>query len=212
MDLHTILKDWIVPIATASAATIGSFVALVGLSSWRRQLHGQSDHELARRILVALFKMRDAIQDVRNPALFSSEMPDPPAEKRETMSAEQIRFFGTSQAYERRWEKVGRLQTELYADIVEAEALWGAESKGLLDAIYGLNTELRQNVVDYLTLQNPEVDERRKNVISNVRKHKRDILYSGPGMDSDNDQFAEDYEAAIRRVESYLMPKLGRKK
>lgn len=107
----------------SSAAITGAVVAVKGLGTWQRQLKGQSEYELSRRILVSVFKYRDAINGVRNPVMWAYEMPSPPEEEAVKMSREQIRFYGTSKAYQARWDKVQTEKASLYADLLEAEAI-----------------------------------------------------------------------------------------
>src|SRR5260221_5644218 len=99
MEALSTVKDLMVLIA----AVIGSYVALMGLSTWKRQLKGHTDHELARRILVSLYKYRDAINGVRHPMMTNNEFSDPPESERQTMNSAQIRFYGLSRAYQNRW-------------------------------------------------------------------------------------------------------------
>ena len=101
-EIVTLLKDLVL----SGAAITGAVVAVKGLGTWQHQLKGQSEYELSRRILVSVFKYRDAINGVRHPAMWAYEMPSPPEEEATKMSREQIRFYGTSKAYQARWDKV----------------------------------------------------------------------------------------------------------
>jgi hypothetical protein len=60
-------------VATAGAAIVAAVVAVLGLRAWRRQLRGQTQYELARRLLRAVYRVRDEIQGVRNPVIMASE-------------------------------------------------------------------------------------------------------------------------------------------
>ena len=60
----------------AGAAVVGAYTAVKGVNTWRRQLTWQSDNELSRRILILLFRHRDAIASVRHPAVFQAEVTD----------------------------------------------------------------------------------------------------------------------------------------
>lgn len=51
-EIVTSLKD----LVFTGAAITGAVVAVKGLGTWQRQLKGQSEYELSRRILVTLFK------------------------------------------------------------------------------------------------------------------------------------------------------------
>ncbi len=65
-----LIKD-IVLICTVIVA---AYVGLKGLSTWRSQVHGQTEYDLAKRILRATYKAREAIHGVRNPFLQCSSM------------------------------------------------------------------------------------------------------------------------------------------
>jgi len=120
-ELVTLAKDLIL----SGAAIAGAVVAVKGLGTWKRQLRGQSEYELSRRILVTLFKYRDAIAGVRHPAMWAYEMPIPSEDESKNKSREHVKFYGTSKAYQARWDKVQTERTSLYADLLEAEAIWG---------------------------------------------------------------------------------------
>jgi len=51
-ELVVLVKNLIL----SGAAITGAVVAIKGLSTWQRQLEGQSEYDLSRRILVSLCK------------------------------------------------------------------------------------------------------------------------------------------------------------
>jgi len=203
-QMLNILKDFIL----SGSALVGAYVAVKGLNTWQRQLKGQVDHELARRLLVTLFKYRDALSGVRHPALFAYEMPTPPQNEGRHYSQEEIRYYGTSKAYQTRWDKVQAERTKLYADLLEAEALWGEELKKLFSKLYGLEHELFITVRQYLDLMNPETPTATKDAVEKIRRNKRDILYDD--LSEEPDEFKKDIKNAMEQIESYLKPKLMR--
>jgi hypothetical protein len=206
MEVFTVIKDLIV----AGAAITAAIVAVKGLDTWRRQLKGHSEYELSRRILVTLFKYRDAVNDVRHPAMWNYEIPKPSDEVKESMDAGQIRFYGTSKAYQARWEKVQDERTSLYADLLEAEAIWGDDLNNHFKDVFGLQHELFTNIRLYLELINPEVPEHSKEAIRKVDENKRDIMYDNLGEEPD--EFKSDLITAIKKIEVYLKPKLNQEK
>ena len=203
MEILSIIKE----IVITGAAITGSIVAVKGLSTWQRQLKGQSEYDLSRRILVSLFKYRDAINGVRNPAMWADEMPIPPEEKTKAMNSDQISFYGTSNAYQARWDKVQEERTSLYADLLEAEAIWGTELNDLFKVVFDLQHELFTQIRHYLILINPDLPEARKNAIEKIDKNKRDIMYDELGEKPD--EYKSNLIDAIKVIESYLKPKLS---
>ena len=206
IEVITLLKDVIL----AGAGITGAVVALKGLDTWKRQLKGQSEYELSRRILVTLFKYRDAINGVRHPAMWPHEMPTPLEDEAKTMSPDQIRFYGTSKAYQARWDKVQKERTALYADLLEAEAIWGNELKNLFKKVFDLEQELFTCIRHYIELINPDADEDSKEAIRKIDEKKRDIMYDD--LSEEPDEYKQDLISAIEDIEKYLKPKLGHRK
>lgn len=140
-------------------AILGAIFAFWGLGTWRRQLKGQSEYELSRRILVTLFRYRDAVDSARHPVMWAYELPIPPENELKSMSQEQVRFYGRSKAYQNRWEKVQNQRNALYADLLEAEAVWGSDLNELFNKVFKLEHELFMAIRNHLDLMNPEVSE-----------------------------------------------------
>jgi hypothetical protein len=201
-ELASFLKDLVL----SGAAITGAIVAVKGLGTWRRQLKGQSEYELSRRILVTLFKYRDAINGVRYPAVWAYEMPSPPEEEAEKMSPEHNRFYGTSRAYQARWDKVQTERISLYADLLEAEAIWGVELKDLFKKVFDLEHELLTRIRHYIELINPDTDEASKEAIRRIDEKARDIMYDN--MSDEPDEYKQELVSAIESIEKYLKPKL----
>ena len=187
----------------------GAVVAVKGLGTWQRQLKGQSEYDLSRRLLVALFKIRDAINGVRNPMMLGHEIPIPSKDEAKKMSHDQISFFGTSKAYQSRWDKVQKERTNLYADLLEAEALWGLDLKNLFRTIYELEHELFTYIRLYLRVINPDDSERSRQAYEKILGNKRDIMYDDLG--DEDDDYKKEFREGVEKIEEYLKPKLSSK-
>ena len=193
-------------IVLAVAAAIGAYVAFKGLGTWQRQLKGQFEYELSRRILVSLFKYRDAINGVRNPVMWGGEMPVPPSEERGKMDYEQIKFYGLSKTYQARWDKVTEQRSALHADLLEAEATWGKELNPKFENIFKLENELVRAVSQHLRISNPATSDQLRESISRSISNRRDILYD-ESYESPDD-YKKDFLNAVSEVETYLKTKL----
>jgi len=205
-EIVSLLKDLVL----SGAAITGAVVAVKGLSTWQHQLKGQSEYELSRRILVTVFKYRDAINGVRHPAMFAYEMPSPPEDAAAKMNPEEIRFYGTSKAYKERWSKVQAERKSLYADILETEAIWGSELKVLFKNVFVLEHELFTRISHYIELINPDAAEASKEAIRSIDKKARDIMYDN--LSDEPDEYKKDLFSAIEQIEKYLKPKLSHEK
>lgn len=188
---------------TGAAAVAAAIAAFMGLDSWRHQATFQQDRDLARRVLIATFVLRDRVSDVRNPFMFEGErVPD-----RTEGGAKEISYEeGTRLAYSRRWSKVIDAIREVQTLTLEADAVWGDELRRLLTDVHKLNREL-YNVVSLYLDSISEKDEELKKEFRTILKSKRDILYDKGVID---DVFNSDYSQSLGRVESYLRGKMGR--
>ncbi len=203
IEATTLFKNLIL----SGAAITGAVVAVKGLSTWNRQLKGQHEYELSRRILVSLFKFRDVIFAVRRPPIWQHEMESPPDE--EKRSEEYIRHYGLSKAYQARWKKVLSEKTVLYTDLLEAEAIWGSELRNPFKKIFDLERELYSCVLRYLELLHPDTTKELKEELQKIHHDKRNILYDN--LSEEPDEYVKEFIAAVEEVELYLKPKLKQK-
>jgi len=193
----TLAKDTITIIATLTATTI----AIMGLRTWRKQLRGKTEYELARRLLRSVYKVRDAIHIARNPfasageiarALEEAEVDTKgldPTGSQYTASREQA-------VYRRRWQTIQEAFTELDVDALEAEVIWGHDIAERLKLLRQLASTLYTNIQSYLrNLRNPP--HRRR--IEDLQKVNR-VIYGG----GEEDTFAADLLRAVEGVEDYL--------
>lgn len=85
MAIWEVAKDLIL----STAAITGAYVAVSALGAWKEQLKGKTDYDLSRRILITIFKCRDAIEVLRHPIMSGNEMPMPSEEEARKMDFDQ---------------------------------------------------------------------------------------------------------------------------
>lgn len=86
-------------IVLAVSAATGAVVAIVGLRTWRRELRGRTDFDLARRVMLAVYELRNEFRHVRN--------------------------VFTPDSFDTGYEQLNRKASQLDAALLEAEVLWG---------------------------------------------------------------------------------------
>jgi hypothetical protein len=192
---------------TGCAALVGAVVAVIGLNAWHRQLKGKTDYELARRLLKAAYKVRDAIRSVRNPAIFEGEARaaqkeveiDEPALKQNPNAA---RAFSV---YQFRWKRLAEAMAELDAESFEAEISWGEGIKVKIREVRKLVHELRLAI-------NSHIDAAAgmgRQPIASTESH-RATLYDTCDLENP-DVFTCRVQAAVSAIEDSLRPHLGSK-
>jgi hypothetical protein len=187
--------NMIAGIVTA-AATLGLFVlGIFGLTGWRSQSNWRESHDLAKRLLHSVYKVRDIVHVARNPFISPGEADDPTGDDWER------------NAYSKRWSRVTAAQVKLDAAMTEADVLWGKETP--LDEA---ETELRQQIGKlFLAI---------KHFLNNDGPNEglfteadRAILYSTSVYNGGTlDAYDTELDRIIGEYEVYLEQYLGRKK
>lgn len=194
------LKDLVI----LGTAITGAVVAVKGLGTWKRQINGQSNYTLSKNLLVSLFKYRDAIEMVRNPFMSSQEMPLPPLDERNEMNSDAIRFYGLFKAYEKRWEKVAGLHSEIYASLIEAEALWGDELSAMWKDLRKKENELLIQLQNYIQICNPRTPTHEKERLQASQEKMHNTLYEG----GKSDLFKSQFETDLSKMTGYIKEKI----
>jgi hypothetical protein len=175
----------------AVATVAGVVIASLGLRTWRAQLEGTAHFDLARRLLLTVYELRDAIDNVRHPFLSSGEAagghPDTPWQ---------------IAAYENRWAGVRAAMVQLQAATREADVLWqkpvgpivehlATQVGDLFDAVSAL-ADIERGVSDAVPLT----------------KEQRAVLYSrGP-----EDGYKTKLQGTVKEFERYVAPHLPQRR
>ncbi len=203
MEYFTIAKDTL----TIIFAVIGSIVAIKGLSTWRRQLKGNYEYELAKRILKALYRSRDVIAQVRSPFIWARESVEA-IEKLSKNAEQDLKDFWKSDnhigyVYEARWTKYSKVSTELQSNFYEAEVIWGKTFKDVTvkynqhisNLSFAINEHLRslQSKASRINRSAEEIEEEEKNwrIVSPI---------------SNEDPYKHRLEEIITEFETFLKP------
>jgi hypothetical protein len=189
----------------AIAAAGGAIAAIRGLNAWKSQSVWAADNDLARRILITLYRYRDSLFSIRHPAMYDSEMKvdDMDSEK---MTPDQKRQQGVILAYVRRWERHQPVENELDALLQEANAVWGGELSSKVAILKSLQNELFRYIRLHLDAHYRGPSELAKEY-RKILQRERNILYD---LMNEDDVFRIDFAAGMKPVETYLRKKLGR--
>lgn len=182
----------IADVAVACAA-LGTFtVALVGLKSWRREMTGRTEYDLARRVLRACLKVRDAFWYVRNPL---SWIPREASLTREGVAKHSIDEFHT------RWTVPSSAMEGLEVELLEAEVIWGsllANSRINMRKCIG---HLQMSVEEYI--ENLRSGDQQ--LTQAEHKRLRKDVYAVPGS---ADELSSEMRDIISEFEGHLRPRL----
>jgi|SRR3989344_3259138 len=185
---------------TAVAAVVGVLIAFLGLKTWREQLYGNKDHEIAWKYLEAVFKLRNAINhEVRNPAIFPGEIQSAveefygknklDEEKQKNPKADLLAVYSI------RWKEVMKARKNLDNVIIHAEIWWGEKVVGLEKPINECLGTLFVNVKNYI---NPQKG-------MDLNWNDDVIYYEGDGS---NNEFDQKLKSAVKKMEDFARPYL----
>lgn len=193
-----VLKD----VMLALAAVTGAFCAIKGLGTWHRQLAGGADHEIARRLLLATYRLREAVRRARFPWMSKREKPKGLVESHEPSVGGIPDPDWTVTAWEARLEGVLEAHTELDAALLEAEALWGTKVRDKFHDTVHKAQDLVDAINGQIASKSTNVDPSWKEYLNDKaqKSERRDILFASP----DDDCWNREFLSSLESVEVYV--------
>ena len=195
-------------LVTTAAAAIGAWVAFTGLQTWRAQLIGKTEYDLARRLLRGVLEVREQIAAVRGPFMSAGEMTaalkEAGVSEPNFLNDTELRK-ATHLAYDRRWRRVSKAVSDLQADVLEAEVIWGEGICAAHKALLACVTELYSTLTLYLRAEGNESLQRRQ---GDKLESYFEIVYQ-TSNDPAKDPFSAKVSAAVRAFEQFLRPHLS---
>jgi len=200
IEIASLVRDVVVALAAAVTAT----VAVVGLSTWSRELRGKATFEVARALARSTYKLRDEIKNCRTGFLAASEFPEGYGARLGQSSARE-EANALAHVYGNRWKNVWEALQEFDTTTLEAEAIWGSEIRARTDALRQCVRELRA-AIDAV-IENTAA--RGENFTTNreFEKEMRSKVSTASGKEN---AFTIAIEAAIQGIESVVRPHLKR--
>ncbi|MFK9098302.1 hypothetical protein ACJEBH_14170 [Pseudomonas guariconensis] len=195
---------------------IGTAVSLVGvgaaiyfgsqgLSAWRKQLKGSSDHNLAMDALVELYKFRDAINGARQPVFlpnaFDFGVPSI------SLDEQVARYNVFSDALKAKHAAVLSAKARLEAAILGCEAAWGEVAIEPLTKLKKRYGELETAVKVLLINADPKMDDQTKNFYSGIYRANGNIAFQS--TDKESSAFTDAFGEELTGMELYLKSKLS---
>lgn len=193
-------------LVTAAGVGIAFYFGREGLATWRRQLRGTANHELARRALIELFQYRESVERARSPLMFESEMALPedlPPESSFLVRNYLAKIIG----YQNRLEAIRAARAPVHASLIEAEAIWGRELKGLFKPLFSLEFEFNGYVSNHLMALDPRKDQDDRKAYSDLIRNKPNVMYGS--LSEEGDDFKKQFDLGVLAIENYLRPKLA---
>lgn len=174
-------------IITAIAAVGGLIIASIGLGTWKKQLRGTAEYELAKRLMLEVYQLRDALRSVRNPFLSVAE-----GNEEDTEDTWEITAYG------KRWELVREVLTRFQVTSLEAEVVWDDITKQPNTEMHKLIREMNATLSAFVRQKN------NKSFSEDFYKMHDDTLYDK----GDDDKYNNALNKAVKNYEAVLKPHL----
>jgi hypothetical protein len=181
----------------------GIYVAISGLSTWKKQLKGSSEYAVAKQVLKIVYTLRNSISELRNPFISAEEIYSAISETgidvdktKPTPGAE-----GEIAAFWVRWKKVYNNYIDLDENAIEAEVLWGNDAKNAFDKmkrkVFELNNDL-DFYLYHLRLKDPSSEEleMRQKLAQKIMSFKDNL----------NDKYWVEFQTTIQEIENISRP------
>ncbi len=197
--LTTFVKDIVVAVSAATVA----FLAYQGVDTWRKELKGKSEYELAKNVLLAVYQVREAFKYVRNPLIMTYEYPEEMTHANGHLRSE-LRYEGMQHVYQERWKQMTVAFTALENKNLEALVEWGSEHQSVINPPRKCRTQLLIAIHDMLGRD--KYQDNWETTKRQTQDDERSILhmYEDPNLD----KFTPEINAAIQLFENWLRPHL----
>ncbi len=195
----SVIKD----LVTIISLIIASIVGIKGLQTWRRQLRGTADYELAKRLLKTIYNLREAIHQARQPAWKIPEYVAAIKEvgrKKDAFNPEIVKFI-----LGLRHKTIREMNQELDIEKIEVEAQWGITEKSKISEFQSVISLLDDATSYYfIYLTNPKDKQFKQNEITRLEK----IVFEQIPV-KEEDKYLKDLNFQISLIEqmvrSYLV-------
>lgn len=192
---------------TSLASIVGVTVAVLGLKTWRRQLLGHAEYDLARRYLRAVLKVRDTIRLVRSPFMSSGEISAALKDAGIEDDFEKVKQSTYSRlTYAARWNRLNEARSDLRVEALEAEVLWGSRAQELLKPLDQAIGELYAALHRYLDGLDKPYDHSHSPDEDRWEK-VHSVIYE-VSNDPGEDKFTAKVGAAVKSIENFVSPRL----
>ena len=190
----------------ALAAALAAVSAYLGIRAWRAELKGKSEYDLAKKLLKAVYKVREAFYNVRFIGVYQYEYPEEMKGPSGHLKKE-FEYEGTKYVYEARWKILQDAFRELADLNLDAQVEWGSEFQEITKPMSGCHSDLYIALWGFLDgKKNPSAWE----AMSNEERKKIESKIFYYGRDPNQEKFQSQVDAAIKGFEDRLRPIIGK--
>jgi hypothetical protein len=177
---------------TAIAAMCGIWIAWKGLQTWREQLKGTTEYQLAKEILRAVYDVQVTYELIRRPGFHGGNRSD---------EEYQIEF---KKRYQNFSVTITKSMEVLHSKCIEAKIEWGSEFDGICRKLDDCYYEYNQFASEMSFFGDDDQG-------SELGKFNQRIIMYGERDDSGRNFFTEQIDSGVAEFEKFLRPIIDKK-
>ncbi len=133
----SLITDVIVGLSVLSA----SIFACLSLSTWKKELKGKSEYQLAKDLLKSVYRVNQAFRYVRNIIIYQHEYPKEIQFSHQNINSEDQRKV-ILHVYKQRWEVMEKAFHQLEEYCLDAQVEWGEKFQDQIEKLRECRTTL----------------------------------------------------------------------
>lgn len=201
----------IIKIIESIAVIAAAAAAIWGISSWRREMKGKKEFELAEEVLSTLYEAKDKIRNIRSPWGYSEEGKSRKRTEKESEEESKAldKAFVTYERYLKHQETFNRLHALRYRFM----AIFGKDKEKLFIELDNIVTEIMLAAeslgLDWASRSRTHIpisEKDQETLKENTRKHEQ-IIWAG----FKDDPIAKGVEKVIHDIEKLCEPILKKR-
>lgn len=191
-------------VASVCTVVAGVTFGWLGLKTWHQQLQGTANHEMSRKLLVAIYSYEATLNDARDVGMSPSELSEEEAAQIRAMDPDSKRYAFSYSVYRARLGAIERSLAPVRALLLEARALWGHEVDELVVVLIKMKDEWWTVARRYASAMNPAEDAETRERYARAWIEQKGVLYvHGP-----DDEFGQRFKDRLAEVEAFLRTKM----
>lgn len=192
-----------------SVASLGAVIAAVvfgclGLKTWKQQMRGTANHEMSRKLLVAIYSFQATLNSARDIGLSVDELGEGDAYRISQLGDDSKRFAFTYAIYRARLQKIETSLAPVRAYLMEARALWGDGLEDVVNDLIAMKDEWWTVARRYSSAMNPAEDSETRERYARAWIEHKGVLYD----DDQNNEFGRRITQRLSKIEAYLRTKM----
>lgn len=191
-------------VASLCTVVAGVVFGWLGLKTWKLQLQGTANHEMSRKLLVAIYSYEATLNAARDIGMSLSELSEEEASRIAGLSAPGKRYAFAYSIYRARLSAIDTSLAPVRAHLLEAKALWGDEVDGLVGALVAMKDEWWTVARRYASAMDPAEDAETRELYAKAWVEHKGVLYA----DGLENAFGQRFKDRLAEVEVFLRTKM----